>query len=448
MLARERQVEHMFSIEVSFSDGVSQPEVMFVRRPQALIGAADHAHVIIDDMEPFGYHLRLIRQVGASFLALAVQDSSTAQIPSFLNKSYDHQAVLDFGRLQLVVTSLDSDLVLREGEPLDRAGARVLRQCCSKPRPVFPAVVVPSGDQIVVSFDPDMPILIGRSGGCSVRLDAADISGRHARIGLEDGQFWIEDLGSTNGTFVRGQQVSGRMHVDACEPIVLGRDVAIFCARSEGDLELYEAPRPSAPVRPERAEQYPIILSLSDVARPSRVPVVLGAPLKIGRDPSSDMWLGAPHVSRRHCEVRLAGEGRVEVEDFSMNGLAYPGGILHREEEFTLQGDPTVLNFGNGVTVAVCFSEEHETTFVASQGSPLAFASEEELHAARAKANRPRVPSAVPSSTEASGIFDTQQIRGVYRRLSLRGKLFVLFGLFLLGIVLIVVLRLAMPLFS
>ena len=57
----------MFVLEISFQDGVSQPEMVFVRRPQALIGSSDYAHVVIEDMASLGYQLRLVKDIGRSF---------------------------------------------------------------------------------------------------------------------------------------------------------------------------------------------------------------------------------------------------------------------------------------------------------------------------------------------------------------------------------------------
>jgi hypothetical protein len=48
---------------------------------------------------------------------------------------------------------------------------------------------------------------IGRGSGSTLRLDDPRISTRHAQVRWLDGNWWVEDLGSTNGTFVAGQRV-------------------------------------------------------------------------------------------------------------------------------------------------------------------------------------------------------------------------------------------------
>lgn len=49
--------------------------------------------------------------------------------------------------------------------------------------------------------------LIGRSKRCQVYIDDPYMSKNHAKIFLRDGQFYIEDLGSTNGSFLNGRRL-------------------------------------------------------------------------------------------------------------------------------------------------------------------------------------------------------------------------------------------------
>lgn len=52
--------------------------------------------------------------------------------------------------------------------------------------------------------------VIGRSSDCNVALDAAAVSRRHAQVVQQEGQFFVEDLGSRNGTILNGQMIAGR----------------------------------------------------------------------------------------------------------------------------------------------------------------------------------------------------------------------------------------------
>lgn len=69
------------------------------------------------------------------------------------------------------------------------------------------------------------PITIGRSGDCTVVIDDDYASNHHARISPQDGQWIIEDLGSTNGTYVQNTRVTGALRVPVGTPIRIGKTV-------------------------------------------------------------------------------------------------------------------------------------------------------------------------------------------------------------------------------
>lgn len=52
-------------------------------------------------------------------------------------------------------------------------------------------------------------ILIGRDDTCDVVLPERQISRQHVRIYLEENQYYVEDLGSRNGTWVNGERLEG-----------------------------------------------------------------------------------------------------------------------------------------------------------------------------------------------------------------------------------------------
>ncbi|HEX5985788.1 MAG TPA: FHA domain-containing protein, partial [Nocardioides sp.] len=54
----------------------------------------------------------------------------------------------------------------------------------------------------------DAPLLIGRGSDAAIRLDDDYVSTRHARIAASDDQWFVEDLGSTNGTYIGSQRIS------------------------------------------------------------------------------------------------------------------------------------------------------------------------------------------------------------------------------------------------
>lgn len=67
-------------------------------------------------------------------------------------------------------------------------------------------------------------IQIGRDPGCDCPLDDKTVSTRHARLSFHHRQWWLEDLGSTNGTFLNQEPVFS--------PIVLTSGDQITCGKT------------------------------------------------------------------------------------------------------------------------------------------------------------------------------------------------------------------------
>lgn len=63
------------------------------------------------------------------------------------------------------------------------------------------------------SFIIDRDMVLGRGGGCNIVIKDTFASNQHARVFMRKGQYWLEDMGSTNGTFVNEVQVK--------QPVVL-----------------------------------------------------------------------------------------------------------------------------------------------------------------------------------------------------------------------------------
>lgn len=68
-------------------------------------------------------------------------------------------------------------------------------------------------------------ILVGRSPGCTLVLDDDYSSSRHARLFPEGDAWYVEDLGSTNGTFVGEHRIDGPTPVPTGTAVRVGRSV-------------------------------------------------------------------------------------------------------------------------------------------------------------------------------------------------------------------------------
>jgi len=83
-------------------------------------------------------------------------------------------------------------------------------------------VLVVEGSNVGERADLDQaPILIGRGTDAAIRLDDDYVSTRHARIASSADQWFVEDLGSTNGTYV------GTARITQPTTLTLGSQVRI-----------------------------------------------------------------------------------------------------------------------------------------------------------------------------------------------------------------------------
>jgi serine/threonine-protein kinase len=174
----------------------------------------------------------------------SVVDRAMARDPAdrFPNAS----AVVDAARLALLGTAADSD---PEAPPQVASSGQLKLVVTSGPA---------EGERIHV----DDQLEIGRAtvGDGSLGGDI-EISRRHAMVRREGGRFVLEDLGSTNGTFVDGRRLEGGHALSRGELIAVGATTLLVEAAGEPEV-LPPAPPPPAP----------IVVESEPVAMPSPLP--------------------------------------------------------------------------------------------------------------------------------------------------------------------------------
>ena len=76
------------------------------------------------------------------------------------------------------------------------------------------------------AFSIDGEVTMGRGGGCTVPLIFDTfVSQVHARVYDRDGVLWVEDTGSTNGTYVNGERISQPVKLGKGDRVQLGETV-------------------------------------------------------------------------------------------------------------------------------------------------------------------------------------------------------------------------------
>jgi pSer/pThr/pTyr-binding forkhead associated (FHA) protein len=90
---------------------------------------------------------------------------------------------------------------------------------------------------------PEKQIVVGRSSDLDMVLVEDMVSRKHARIAMQADQIWIEDLGSTNGTFVNGEKIK-RARLKEGDRVLIGTSILKVIA-GEGQSQ----PRETAEVK-------------------------------------------------------------------------------------------------------------------------------------------------------------------------------------------------------
>ena len=106
---------------------------------------------------------------------------------------------------------------------------RSARKAAKQQRTQAPAqpqlVVLEPNDQRGRRFPLGAEMTVGRAAGCQITLDDTYASQIHARVFQRDGQFLVEDLGSTNGTYLNRQKVAGPMVMRSGDKMQIGNTV-------------------------------------------------------------------------------------------------------------------------------------------------------------------------------------------------------------------------------
>ena len=138
--------------------------------------------------------------------------------------------------------------------------------------------------------------LIGGGADCDVVVDLPTVSAHHCRLTRDEQGYWLEDLRSTNGTFVNGQRICAATRVSQEDCITLGTSVRV--------------PWPDTPITEE-----------------SRIVTIGGAA-------DNSIVLDYPMVSAHHARLILTGTKAVLEDIGSKNGtfLGSPPSRISRAE--------------------------------------------------------------------------------------------------------------------
>ncbi|MGZ8667566.1 MAG: FHA domain-containing protein, partial [Solirubrobacterales bacterium] len=198
-----------------------------------------------------------------------------------------------------------------------------------------------SGEDISVTGE---KISIGRAESCDVTLEDEEISREHAEIRRTgSGDFEVADLGSRNGVFVNGRQISEPTSLKAGDELRVGETtLSVSGGGARTRVGGGETRLAGGGVTRMASAPAPIILTGSSGPGAGKEVALEGDAVVIGREPGCDLVLDDDEVSRRHAEIRRTAGG-AEIRDLgSRNGTWVDG---------TRISGPTPLRGGETVKV-------------------------------------------------------------------------------------------------
>ncbi len=88
--------------------------------------------------------------------------------------------------------------------------------------------VVQTEDKIANKLPLEEQLTVGRSDSCSLCLEDNYVSSLHAKFYHTNGRFFVEDMGSTNGTYVNGRRISYPTELRQGDRIKIGKTIVEF----------------------------------------------------------------------------------------------------------------------------------------------------------------------------------------------------------------------------
>ncbi len=89
--------------------------------------------------------------------------------------------------------------------------------------------------------------LLGRHRSCQIQIKDGASSRQHAKVYASDGLWWVEDLGSANGTLLNGAKIAGRKKLRDKDRISIGQTEISFSDRGGDSAEVVVGKRKAAP---------------------------------------------------------------------------------------------------------------------------------------------------------------------------------------------------------
>ncbi len=176
-------------------------------------------------------------------------------------------------------------------------------------------------DKVVKQFaiDDGERLVIGRSTDADVVVDNTAISRKHTAFERRNGVYFLEDLGSLNGTMVNGKKIDtcvqlfdedsveiGKFRLLPAAEATQGTGVASQSASYDyGDETVFVTRPKAAPAKAEKgkAKGGHHLTVIKGEGTPAEVPLLGRSSVKIGKEVNSDLRISAWFVAGAQCYV-------------------------------------------------------------------------------------------------------------------------------------------------
>jgi pSer/pThr/pTyr-binding forkhead associated (FHA) protein len=183
----------------------------------------------------------------------------------------------------------------------------------------MPTLTIRRGPQVGRVFQLEQDVVtIGRGTKNDIVINDNDVSRDHCRLVRQGEDYEIHDAGSTNGTFINGQRVTGGRVLKAGQIVELGDMIT---------LEYHDAARAQdpqvVPLSPDSQHDFALVVEIGP--SPRRIYTLREDNITIGRDLSNDIVIQDPEVSRWHLQLIRNAAGFSLKDMNSTNGTVLNG---------------------------------------------------------------------------------------------------------------------------
>jgi pSer/pThr/pTyr-binding forkhead associated (FHA) protein len=206
------------------------------------------------------------------------------------------------------------------------------------PRTAFkgpiPEVILYLGDKVLGTFSlAGGELTIGRVSGNGIVIDNAGVSRRHGVIRVKEDKVFLEDLGSANGTFVRGQKIESCELQDGDE-IVIVKHRLVYRIPKEADAPPKAEPAADAGQKTMYIDQAALAQAMGAKPGPARTetaaalrPRLILPDLKkfaleedevtLGSAASCQIHLSGMFVGKEHAKIVRTKDGQFKIQHLS-----------------------------------------------------------------------------------------------------------------------------------